>query len=318
MPIILLVIVLAFLVPQPSLANEPSWFKESFLDLREDVAEAAENDKRVMLYFHQDGCPYCAKLLQDNFADRAIADLSQRKFEVIALNLWGDREVTDLQGETVTEKQFAESLRVQYTPTLIFLDEQGKVVSRINGYFPPHKFKLALEYVAGKHEKEMRLGDYIAQASPVAASGKLHHSNAFVAAPFDFKENRKNANKPLLVFFEQKQCAACDELHEDAFKRPEVAVSLSDFDLALIDIRAPENKTWVKQQNIQYTPSMVFYDQAGKEVFRVEAYLKAFHLLSVLDYVKTRAYQYQSNFQRFIQHRADVMQALGVEPELMD
>jgi len=49
----------------PGYHEKPAWFKESFLDLREDIKEATENKKRVLLYFYQDGCPYCAKLLQE-------------------------------------------------------------------------------------------------------------------------------------------------------------------------------------------------------------------------------------------------------------
>jgi len=54
----------------PGYHEKPAWFKESFLDLREDVAEASEDKKRVLLYFYQDGCPYCAKLLQDNLGQK--------------------------------------------------------------------------------------------------------------------------------------------------------------------------------------------------------------------------------------------------------
>jgi thioredoxin-related protein len=36
----------------------PAWFKETFLDIREDVREAAAEGKRLLLYFGQDGCPY--------------------------------------------------------------------------------------------------------------------------------------------------------------------------------------------------------------------------------------------------------------------
>ena len=36
----------------------PPWFKESFLEFTDDIAEAAEEGKRVLLLFHQDGCPY--------------------------------------------------------------------------------------------------------------------------------------------------------------------------------------------------------------------------------------------------------------------
>ena len=100
----------------PSYHEPPSWFKESFLDLKEDVAEAAQAGKRLLLYFYQDGCPYCARLLQDNFGNRDIAEKTRRNFDVVAINIWGDREVTGLDGKTLTEKQFARKLGVQYTP----------------------------------------------------------------------------------------------------------------------------------------------------------------------------------------------------------
>ena len=102
----------------PGWHEPPSWFKESFLDIREDVAEAAKSGRRLMLYFHQDGCPYCAKLLRENFGDKAIADKTRKHFDVIAINLWGDREVTDLLGKATTEKAFAKALRVQFTPNV--------------------------------------------------------------------------------------------------------------------------------------------------------------------------------------------------------
>ena len=111
----------------PGYHEKPSWFKESFLDLREDVQEATENKKRVLLYFYQDGCPYCAKLLQDNLGQKKLADKTRKYFDVISINMWGDKEVTDLKGQLTTEKKFTEKMRVMYTPTLLFLTEKGKV-----------------------------------------------------------------------------------------------------------------------------------------------------------------------------------------------
>ncbi|HQY46835.1 MAG TPA: hypothetical protein PLE38_07790, partial [Usitatibacteraceae bacterium] len=43
----------------PGYHEPPKWFKETFLDLKDDVAEAAKAGRRVMVYFYQDGCPYC-------------------------------------------------------------------------------------------------------------------------------------------------------------------------------------------------------------------------------------------------------------------
>ena len=47
----------------PGSEDKPEWFKVSFLDLYEDIEEATEKNKRLMLFFFQDGCPYCKKLL---------------------------------------------------------------------------------------------------------------------------------------------------------------------------------------------------------------------------------------------------------------
>ncbi|MCK5091158.1 MAG: thioredoxin, partial [Gammaproteobacteria bacterium] len=58
----------------PGYEEKPDWFKLSFLDIREDVEEATAEGKRVLLYFYQDGCPYCAKLIRDNFSQRAISE----------------------------------------------------------------------------------------------------------------------------------------------------------------------------------------------------------------------------------------------------
>ena len=59
----------------------------------------------------------------------------------IALNLFGDREVTWVDGRRMSEKSFARLLKVQFTPSLLFIDGDGRVVTRLNGYHPPHRFE---------------------------------------------------------------------------------------------------------------------------------------------------------------------------------
>lgn len=102
----------------PGYAEKPDWFANSFLDIREDVSEAASAGKRVMLYFYQDGCPYCKKLLDTNFALQGTEAKTRRHYDVVAINMWGDREVTGFDGMETTEKEFARSLRVMFTSTL--------------------------------------------------------------------------------------------------------------------------------------------------------------------------------------------------------
>lgn len=312
----------------PGYHEKPVWFKNSFLDLGEDIEEAAQAEKRLMLYFYQDGCPYCAKLLQDNFGQKNIADKTQKHFDVIAINMWGDREVTDLNGNMVTEKQFAENLKVMFTPTLLMMNEQGKVALRVNGYYAPDKFMAALEYVGEGKENQLSFSEYYKEKGGEKASGKLHQAEFLQNPPYNLQK-LSNKGKPLLLMFEQKQCKACDELHGDVYPRKETRQQLERFDVARLDmwsddkVIGPNGKTTTAKKlagklDIKYAPTLVFFDASGKEVFRAEAYLKAFHVQSIMDYVASGAYQEQPNFQRFIAARAEKLEEQGVHVDLWE
>lgn len=312
----------------PGYHEPPNWFKQSFMDLQEDLAEANENGKRLLLYFYQDGCPYCGKLLSVNWTQPDIVKKTRDNFDVIAVNLWGDRDVTDFSGNTMTEKRFAESKRVMYTPTLLFLNEKGEVALRVNGYYPPKKFAAALDYIAGRNENRLTFSEYYREETNSQASKKLHVDSNYLNKPYRLTPSARKDNRPLVVLFEQRWCDPCDELHEDIFKREETKKYLKKFDIVLLDRWSKEpvltpggDKTtaieWAKQLKVNYAPSMIFFDKGGKEVFRTEAYLKSFHVQSVLDYVSSEAYKEQPNLQRFIQARADKLHEQGIEVDLM-
>jgi len=309
----------------PGHVEHPEWFKVSFLDLFEDIGDAAENDKRLLIYYYQDGCPYCKKLMEDNFSQREIADKTQKYFDVVTINQWGDKEVT-VGDKSYTEKAFAEALKVQYTPTLLFFNEDNKIVFRANGYYPPEKFSALLDYIGKKQETEMSYQDYMAKVDPQPSSGRLHDDINSVRTVSDLSY-ANNKDKPLLVMFEQKQCAPCDELHLDILKREQSLELLSRFNVAVIDMWSTEAvvtpsgkkmkiRDWAKQLDVKYSPSLVYFD-SGEEVFRADAYLKAFHVQSVMDYVSSGAYKQQSNFQRYIDSRADHLREMGIEVDLM-
>lgn len=311
----------------PGYHEKPEWFKNSFLDLREDVAEAAAAKKRVALYFYQDGCPYCKKLLETNFALREIETKTRDNFDVIAINIWGDREVTDMQGRTLTEKQFATDLKVMFTPTLLFLNEAGAVALRVNGYYPPHRFMAALNYAASHQETRQSFRDYAQQQAPAAAQGRLHQESSFIQAPYAL--DKRPGGRPLAVLFEQVECAPCDELHQDVLKRPESREQLGKFDVVLLDIwsktplTTPDGRVmtaaeWARELNVQYAPTLVMFAADGKEAFRTEAYLRAFHVQSALEYVSSGAYREQPSFQRYIQARAEALEAKGVHVDIME
>ena len=310
----------------PHAIDIPPWFAQSFLDFREEVADAARDGKRVMIYVGQDGCPYCRKLMTANFSQRDTVAKTRAGFVAIALNLWGDRETTWVDGRTASEKELARRLEVQFTPTLLFLDERGQVVVRLDGYWPPQRFDAVLDYVASKREKTEPLTDWLARNAREAASPKLHDETFFL--PPDAMPRRKG-RRPLAVLFETTDCTACDELHREAFRRADVLAQVARFDvvrlplgasmpIATPDGRATTAHAWARELGIAYTPSVVFFDDAGVEVFRIGAYLRPFHFASSFAYVADGAYRTDPSFQRWLQARAERMRARGERVDLWE
>lgn len=162
----------------------PDWFKASFLNLPEDVQEASQLDRRVMLFFTQDGCSYCKKMVEVSFTDPAVLSLMKKHFDAIALNIHGSLDVTWIDGKRRSEKDLARKLGIAYTPTLLFLDEKGNVALRLTGFSPPEKLIPALDYVALKLEGKMTLPQYLASACRAAKGGPAERDPALSPSPY--------------------------------------------------------------------------------------------------------------------------------------
>lgn len=316
--------------PAPTLAQIgdetlPPVFVESLLELPDDAAQAAKSGKRLLLYFGQVGCPYCKELMQTSFRQKPIVDKLAKHFLPIAFNLFGDREVTWFDGRQRSEKEFAKLLKVQFTPTLLLLDEKGRIIARINGYYPPHRFSAALDYSIKRLEDKLEFAEHMRSVPQGGASATLHDQPFFMKPPFDLA--RRKGGKPLAVLFETRHCAPCDELHREGFKRPTTLAALKQFDVARFSLSGRENlstpdgrsttaEAWGRELKISYTPSVVFFDDTGREVFRLEAYLRPFHFTSSFEYVASGAYRKEPEFQRFLQNKAEHLKQSGEKLEL--
>jgi thioredoxin-related protein len=315
--------------PAPTLAQIgdevlPPVFVETLLELPDDAAQAAKSGKRLLLYFGQQGCPYCKELMQTSFTQKAIADKTAKHFLPIAFNLFGDREVTWFDGTVRSEKEFARFLKVQFTPTLLLLDEKGNIIGRINGYYPPHRFSAALDYSVRRLEGKLSFAEHMKAVPQTGASATLHDQAFFMKSS---NLARKPGGKALAVLFETRHCAPCDELHREGFKRDQTRAAISRLDVARLSlsgrdaITTPDGRTttaeaWGRELGIGYTPSVVFFDDKGKEVFRVEAYVRPFHFTSSFEYVASGAYRKEPEFQRFLQNKTEHMKERGEKAEL--
>ncbi|MDH3388456.1 MAG: thioredoxin fold domain-containing protein [Gammaproteobacteria bacterium] len=306
-------------------SEKPKWFKESFLEFEADVAEAAATGRRVMLYFHQASCPYCARLVEENFTDPGLKAYIMKHFDGIALNMWGDREVVSVAGKAFTEKTFAAALKVQYTPTLVFLDETGKVALRLNGYYPPQDFRAALDYVAQKREQKQSFAQFRLEQLG-SRQGALFDEDFYIEET-DLKRLVGRAGKPLVVYFEAPACPECETTHRRILTDRATRKLVEQANNVQLNIGSDEAivtpagaqttaRLWAQELGISYTPSLVFFDGGGQEVMRISAFLKTFHFQSVYAYVLEKAYLEQPSFQRYISARADHIRESGFDTDI--
>ena len=69
-----------------------------------------------------EGCPYCSKMLKENFInENKTSEFIKKYFDVININVKGSREIAWDEEITLTEKELAEKLQIQYSPTILFL-----------------------------------------------------------------------------------------------------------------------------------------------------------------------------------------------------
>jgi thioredoxin-related protein len=104
--------------------HKPAWLRDTFKDMREDLEEANAEGKRLLVIFEQRGCIYCTRMHEQVYPHPEIDALLREKYFVVQMNLFGDVEVTDFDGDTRAEKDMARKWGVMFTPTMLFLPEE--------------------------------------------------------------------------------------------------------------------------------------------------------------------------------------------------
>ncbi len=138
--------------------HKTTWMRDTFKDLREDLEEANGEGKRLLLLIEQRGCIYCRKMHEEVFVLPEIAAMLADQFFVVQINMFGDVEVTDFDGTTMSEKEMVKRWGVLFTPSMIFLPEGvpedttavQAAVANMPGAFGKHTTKNLLTWVLEK------------------------------------------------------------------------------------------------------------------------------------------------------------------------
>ena len=285
--------------------EHPDWFKSSFNNLPEDLDDAlASGKKGLIVYFGQPHCAYCQALIRDNLSKGDLVRYLRLNFDVVGLNAHSIEKMTGMDGKAKPINEFAIEQKAQLTPTLLFFVKGRNLALKLVGYHTPYKMRAALEYVVDEHYKTKRFGEYLEQADPppLFADETLNPDPLFSTPPYALDRSRFAAKKPLLVIFEQPRCHACDVLHSEPLKNPLVRNRLQAFEVVQLNVwddttrvltpdgRRMTSRQWARDLGLFYAPTLLLFDERGKEVFRVDSVVQFSRLANVLRYVADKAY----------------------------
>jgi thioredoxin-related protein len=293
--------------------THPDWFKLSFLDLREDLQEVRDTGKQgLIVYFGQKYCAYCRQFLERDLAKEDIRAYMQEHFDIIGIDIHGHRMMTDFGGVVMEEASFAGREKTNFTPSVVFYARDGEEALRLRGYYPPYRFRAALEYVADGHYRNEAFREYLARADVplVFEEGDLSEESFFMRGPYMLDRSRIRGERPLVVVFEQGNCHACDVLHTGPLQDPEIRRRIERLEVVQLSYwsdtpvitpsgeRLTANK-WAERLGLFYTPTLIFFDLDGSEIIRVDSVVKFYRLKNVLDYIMEGGYREYPTFQRW-------------------
>ena len=299
----------------------PDWFKLSLGDLNDDLEEARNSGKKgIITYFGQKRCAYCEQFFKTSLADNDIQNYLRKHYDIIAFDIWGIEEVTDTDGKQYTERELSLHYKTNFTPSLVFYDLDGTPVFRLRGFYPPYKFRAALQFAVEEFYKTEKFSDYFARANPgeYFLLGGLTERDFFLEQPYDLAALLGN-DKATAVFFEQGNCHTCDLLHSDPLAKDLSIEEIEKMNVIQLNMWAdtpvvtPQGvkttaKDWARSLDIFYAPSIVFFDNNGKEIIRVDSVTYFYRLWGVLDYVNQKGYEKSSDYQEWRLKQREVSQ----------
>lgn len=105
--------------------HKPTWLRETFLDMNEDLAEANALGLRLAIIVEQRGCIYCKRMHTETFPIPEIDSVIRENYFFVQINMFGDLEVTDFDGEVLPERDIVKKWGAFFTPTILFMPEEA-------------------------------------------------------------------------------------------------------------------------------------------------------------------------------------------------
>lgn len=94
-----------------------------------DVREAGNPGVVFIVLFSLPGCHFCEEVRSHYLAPLARDSAQRGRLAIREVDLSSARKLTDFDGSQTTQAAFAKRMKVQFAPTVLFLDAHGRQVA---------------------------------------------------------------------------------------------------------------------------------------------------------------------------------------------
>lgn len=110
------------------------FFQPKLGDFKNELQTARKEGKTgVLIMFQMADCPFCERMRSTVLNQSEVQDYYRKHFLVFEMDVKGDTPMVDFKGANTTEKDFALKNRARATPTFLFFDTNGDLVTRYIG-----------------------------------------------------------------------------------------------------------------------------------------------------------------------------------------
>ena len=294
----------------PALADK----REFVTDFQEVFLKATAERRFTMLVIYGEDCPGWTRMVVPLLTDKDILAITKEKFHVYAVNADDEEQIFLIDGRAFSAPQLADMLGVEEYPTFILFEGEGKIVQLLEHPESQQELRSTLEYAVKSEDALIaREQDSFYNASEGNLRAVLEQGiqpPSLTVLNFDDKVDER----PFAVFFEKPDCHHCDHFREHILADTETRSLLERFRVARVELPStsvlttpPDRRLtgaqWGRELGVTNTPTVVFFDKFGKRIRHTSDHTDLFRFRSLLDYVVSGAYQSDSNFTHYLQHR---------------
>ncbi len=134
-----------------------------WVSYNEGVALAKKEKKPVLIDFYANWCKWCRVMDQNVFPLPEVASILNDEF--VCVRVYTDRgqdQKINFQGHSFSVNEFTMALGVSGLPTLVFMDSEENLITKIPGYTKEDLLVPVLNYVKKRcYNQQVDINDYI-------------------------------------------------------------------------------------------------------------------------------------------------------------